>query len=364
VAHDFNNLLAVVLGNLELIAERAEEPTIGRMAQSAINATNRGAVLTQRLLAYSRKQTLSPKLVELNELVSGMTELLRRTIGEPIEIDVAGGGDLWRCEADPGQLESAVLNLALNARDAMPQGGKMTIETSNVTLTDGDVAAWNGVLPGEYAMVSVSDTGAGMSRDVIDHAFEPFFTTKDVGAGSGLGLSMVQGFINQSGGHVMIDSAEGTGTTVKLYLPRKVGTYAAARHSPKEEDPLSQGERVLVVEDDPDVRKLTVDMLADLGYDTVEAADGQAAIEVLKRADEIDLLFTDVVLPGGMSGIQIAEEAIEQFPGIKILLTSGYAETVLDQHGPVDENIQLITKPFRKATLAQTVRAILDQPVD
>ena len=363
VAHDFNNLLTVIQGNLEMIVGRLEDQSMGRMAQSALNASMRGAELTQRLLAFSRKQTLSPKVVDLNELVADMTDMLRRTLGETIEIEVAGGDDLWRCAADPGQLENAILNLALNGRDVMPQGGKLTIETANVKLNGNDVAARNDVSPGEYVMVSVSDTGTGMSRDVIDHAFDPFFTTKGVGAGSGLGLSMVHGFINQSGGFVTIDSAEGVGTKVKLYLPRSSKIRATAPQHAKEKDPVSHGEMVLVVEDDPDVRKLTVNMLADLGYRTIEAGNGKQALEVLQRPGEIDLLFTDVVLPGDMSGIRIAEEADRRFPGIKVLLTSGYAETVLDQHGPVEENIQLIKKPFRKASLAQTVRAVLDQPV-
>jgi CheY-like chemotaxis protein len=323
----------------------------------------RGAELTQRLLAFSRKQTLSPRVVDLNELVADMTDMLRRTLGETIEIDVAGGDDLLRCDADPGQLENAILNLALNGRDAMPRGGRLTIETANVKLDGTDVAARNDVSPGEYVMIAVSDTGTGMSPDVIDHAFDPFFTTKGVGAGSGLGLSMVHGFINQSGGFVTIDSTEGVGTKVNLYLPRSRQTRTTAQRSANEKDPVSQGEMVLVVEDDSDVRKMTVNMLADLGYRTIEAGNGKQAIEVLQRPGEIDLLFTDVVLPGDMSGIRIAEEAARRCPGIKILLTSGYAETVLDQHGPVAENIQLIKKPFRKATLAQTVRVVLDQPV-
>lgn len=363
VAHDFNNLLTIILGNLELLDRKLEDRKLKDMARTAIDASRRGAELTQRLLAFSRKQTLAPVVIELTRLVAGMTELLRRTLGKTIEIEVAEGDDPWRCRADPGQLENAILNLALNARDAMPGGGKLTIETSNAKLDDAEFAARNDISPGDYVMVTVSDTGSGMPADVVEHAFEPFFTTKDVGAGSGLGLSMVHGFISQSGGCVTIDSTEGDGATVKLYLPRTIETCAPMQQAPEPREPVSQGEKILVVEDDQEVRAVTVNMLADLGYDTVEASNGREAIEVFGRTAEIDLLFTDVVLPGIMSGIEIAEQAAERYPGIKILLTSGYAETVLDRHGAMEKNIPLIHKPFRKATLAQTLREILDQPV-
>jgi signal transduction histidine kinase len=364
VAHDFNNLLTIILGNLQLIAERSEDPSVEVMAESAINASMRGSKLTQRLLAFSRKQTLAPAVIEVDRLVAGMTDLMRRTLGETIEIEAAGDDDLWICEADPSQLENAILNLALNARDAMPDGGKLIIETANVKLGEADDAAWNDVPPGDCVRVSVSDTGAGMSGEVIDHVFEPFFTTKDVGAGSGLGLSMVHGFINQSGGHVAIDSTEGVGTTVNLYLPRSSKTRATAQPSTKKKDPMSQGEKVLVVEDDPGVRELTIHMLADLGYDTFEAADGKEAIEVLQRTPGIHLLFSDVGLPGGMSGIDIAREAIKILPNIKILFTSGYADDVLSRHSGIDVNAELVHKPFRKEELAQKLRVAMGQSLN
>jgi CheY-like chemotaxis protein len=359
IAHDFNNLLTVVIGNLGLIADRVEDPVTGRMAQSAINSARRGAELTQRLLAFSRKQTLAPSVIELDQLVAGLTELMRRTLGESIEIEVVGADDVWTCRADHAQLESTILNLALNARDAMPLGGKLTIETSNVKLVDADVAALNDVSPGEFVKASVSDTGTGMSQDVIDHAFEPFFTTKDVGAGSGLGLSMVHGFINQSGGFVTIDSTEDVGTTVNLYLPRSLETTPTVLESPKGKSPVSRGEKVLVVEDDPDVRVLTVHLLLELGYETVEAADGKEAIEVLQQTPGIDLLFTDVGLPGGMSGIDIAREALQQFPNIKVLFTSGYGDDVLTRHGGIDADAEFVRKPFSKEDLAQKLRTVM-----
>ena len=361
LAHDFNNLLTVVLGNLEQISERVDDPTTGHMAQSAINASLRGAELTRRLLAFSRKQTLAPAVIELDQLLTEITNLMRRTLGESVEIEVTGGEDLWKCKADPGQLESALLNLALNARDAMPLGGKLTIETSNASLDDADVAARNSSAIGEFVKIAVSDTGTGMSQDTIHHVFEPFFTTKDVGSGSGLGLSMVHGFINQSNGFVTIDSTEGVGTTVTLYLPRSVEKSAAVQDRPKGKSPRSQGEKVLVVEDDPEVRVLTVNMLADLGYVTVEAADGKEAIEVLQQTPGIELLFTDVGLPGGMSGIEVAREAIRQFPDIKILFTSGYGDDVLARHGGISTDAELVNKPFRKEELARKLRAVMGQ---
>lgn len=365
VAHDFNNLLMVIHGNIELIAERVADPTVGRMAESAMRAAGRGAELTQRLLAFSRKQALAPAVIALDQLVAGMANLMSRTLGEAIEIEVKGVEGLWQCRVDPSQLESALLNLALNARDAMPQGGMLTIETANIKLDDTNVAAQNDVSPGDYVQVSVSDTGTGMTHEVIEHAFEPFFTTKDVGAGSGLGLSMVHGFIKQSGGFVTIDSTKGVGTKLNLYLPRSVKTCAPVRRGPKRKDPVSQGEKILVVEDDPEVRVLTVSLLAGLGYDTVEAADGKQAIEALQQTPGIDLLFTDIGLPGGMSGVDVAREATRRCPGIKILFTSGYAEEALVLHGMVDAQVDLVSKPFRKGELAQKLRSALDaSPTD
>ena len=361
VAHDFNNLLTVIHGNLELIAGRLEDPAMIRMTRSAIDATRRGAELTQRLLAFSRKQVLSPTAIDLGELLSGMAELMRRTLGATVAVEVASPDGLWRCDADHGQLQSAILNLALNARDAMPEGGSMTIETGNIILSDVDVTKQDDVPAGEYVKISVANTGTGMSREVLDHAIEPFFTTKEVGEGSGLGLSMVHGFISQSGGYVTIESEEGTGSVVTLYLPRSGAESEPAPAGAAEEQTVSHGERILVVEDDAEVRAVTVNMLGDLGYDTVEAADGEEAIETMRRTPELDLLFTDVVLSGGLSGADVAREAAQRLPGIKILFTSGNAETVLTRDGEREASVQLINKPFRKADLARKLRTILDE---
>jgi PAS domain S-box-containing protein len=361
VAHDFNNLLTIILGNLELLDRMLEDRKLKTMAQTAINASKRGAELTQRLLAFSRKQTLEPKLIDVNELLAGTTDLIARSLGETIAIEVLGGKDLWRCEIDPVQLENAMLNLAINARDAMPDGGTLTFETANVNLDEAYAAAQkDDVSPGAYVLVSVADTGSGMSHDVIERAFDPFFTTKGVGEGSGLGLSMVYGFVKQSRGHVSIDSAAGEGTVVKLYLPQSGDTHQPAQDAAEEGEPASRGEKILIVEDDPEVRALSVRMLADLGYDIVEAADGRHAIDILNSTSSIDLLFTDVVLPGGMSGADIAMEATRRMPGIKILYVSGYADNVLASQGRLDVDVQFIGKPYRKGALARKVRAVLD----
>ncbi len=360
VAHDFNNLLTIILGNLELLDRKLEDREMSDMVQTAIKASRRSAELTQRLLAFSRKQMLAPEVIDLNGHIIGMTDLMRRTLGETIEIDVMSGDDLWKCKVDPGQFENVVLNLAINARDAMRKGGRLTIKTENIHLDDSCPATLEGLSVGDYVMVSVSDTGTGMSADIADRAFEPFFTTKKVGEGSGLGLSMVFGFIKQSGGHVSIASKEGAGTTLELYLPRSVGTNQPAWQTLDAGEPVSRGERILVVEDDAEVRALVINILGGLGYDVVEAGDGREAITALQRTPAIDLLFTDVVLPGGLSGADIAVEATRRVPGIKVLYASGYADDNLVQDGNLDAGVQFINKPFHKADLAQKVRAVLD----
>ncbi len=360
IAHDFNNLLTVVQGNLQMMTARLRQPDMVRLAETALKAAKRGSQLTQRLLAFSRKQTLAPEVIRLDRLVADMSDMMRRTLGETIEIEVATESGLWNCEIDPGQLENAILNLALNARDAMARGGRLTIKTENVVLNQPETVLQNVVPAGDYVVVSVADTGTGMSADELEHAFEPFFTTKDVGQGSGLGLSMVHGFISQSDGFVTIDSAKGAGTTVKMYLPKSTGMGLAAPHSADTEEPLSRGELVLVVEDDPDLRAFTVTLLDSLGYDTVEAGNGKAAVEILRNIPGIHLLFTDVVLPGGMSGVDIAKQAASLVPGIKILFTSGYADDVLARHGQTYEKVQLITKPFQIGELARHLRSVLD----
>ncbi|MEE8334241.1 MAG: ATP-binding protein, partial [Alphaproteobacteria bacterium] len=360
VAHDFNNLLTVVQGNLEMMAVQLKQADMVRLAETALKAAKRGSQLTQRLLAFSRKQTLEPKVIQLDRLIADMSELMRRTLRETVEIEVTTASDLWNCEIDPSQLENAILNLALNARDAMAQGGRLTIKTENAVLDYPKAVLQNVVPAGDYVVVSVADTGTGMSANELEHAFEPFFTTKDVGAGSGLGLSMVHGFISQSDGFVTIDSTKGTGTTVKMYLPKSSVVDVAASQDADTEEPVSRGELVLAVEDDPDLRDFTVMLLESLGYETLEAANGKIAIEVLRTTPGIDLLFTDVVLPGGMSGMDIAREAMELVPGIKILFTSGYADDVLAGHGQTYRNVELISKPFQIGELARHLRAVLD----
>jgi signal transduction histidine kinase len=319
IAHDFNNLLAVSLGNIELAEEVARA---GGDVQSFLanikRAGERGASLTSQLLAFSRKQTLFPQMIDAGVLVGGMSNLLRSSLGETIEIKITGDDDLWPCEVDPSRLENAVLNLALNARDAMPGGGALTLGATNVSLDDDYAVAQTDLEPGEYVQVVVSDTGTGIPKDVIDHVFDPFFTTKEVGHGSGLGLSMVYGFVKQSGGHVTIYSEEGEGTTIKLYLPRSDKAEEQPEQGDQADVPEARGETVLVVEDDPEVRTLSVALLRSLGYEILEAGDGKTALKVLETEPRVNLLFTDVVLPGGMSGPELATEVHNRVPGIGV----------------------------------------------
>jgi len=362
IAHDFNNLLSVILGNLEVLEERIRhDPSLAALVRPAANAAERGALLTERLLAFSRKQALRPRVVNLNELVVGMVELLRRTIGATIAIETIAGAGLWPCEVDPGQLESAILNLALNARDAMPDGGKLTIETANARLDDDYAAAQADVLPGHYVSVTVTDTGIGMPPQTLRHAFEPFFTTKEVGKGTGLGLSMVYGFVKQSGGHVTIYSEVGRGTTVRLYLPRMRASAAETTPGQKPQpDYLARGETVLVVEDDPDVRSLAVTLLADLGYCVLEAGHGSGALNLLAENPRTNLLLTDMVLPGNFSGSMLAVEARKIQPGIKIVYMSGYTQKAITRNGQIENGAIMLQKPFRRAELAQKLRQALD----
>jgi PAS domain S-box-containing protein len=358
VAHDFNNLLTVIIGALDLDPQRipAEmRPSI----EQALRAAERGAALTHRLLAFSRQQMLVARSVDFNRLIGDMDELLRRTLGEHVEIELKLADDLWPALADSGQLENSLLNLAINARDAMPEGGKLTIETRNVHL-DEDYASNNAeVTPGDYVMLAVTDTGIGMPEDVLAHVFEPFFTTKEVGKGTGLGLSMIYGFAKQSGGHAKIYSEVGHGTTVRLYLPRltnEAKSEPAAVTSPRK----GGGETILVVEDNPDVRRLVVRQLRDLGYDVIEAANGPQALQILDGGAPIDLLFTDVVMPGGMTGRQLAEAAKTRRPGLKTLFTSGYTEDSILRLGKLDPGVRLLSKPYRKHELATRIREALD----
>ncbi len=369
VAHDFNNLLTIIIGNLETIqrateGQAADAPRVARLAANAMQGAQRAAALTQRLLAFSRQQPLDPKVLDVNRLVAGMSDLLRRSLGEHVAVETVLAGGLWRVHVDPNQLEVALLNLAVNARDAMPDGGRLTIETANSHLDENYATREAEVLPGQYVLVSVTDTGRGMPRAVIERAFEPFFTTKDVGHGTGLGLSQVYGFVKQSGGHVKIYSEVGDGTTVKIYLPRlhaaeDVATEAEAAPPPARG---SASEVVLVVEDDPDVRNHARETLRDLGYTTLEAGTGRAALQLLQSHPQIQLLFTDVGLPGGMNGRQLAEEARRQHTDLRVLMTTGYARNAIVHDGRLDPSVQLITKPFTYAALAAKVRSILDAP--
>jgi CheY-like chemotaxis protein len=295
-------------------------------------------------------------------MVGGMSDLLHRTLGETIEVETVLAPRLWPIEADPHQLENAILNLAINARDAMPEGGKLTIETCNTHLDRAYVSQNAEVVVGQYVCICVTDGGSGMDPDTVNRAFEPFFTTKEVGKGTGLGLSMVYGFVKQSGGHLKIYSEPGEGTTVKIYLPRLLGEQLEAEADEEELIPEGgQDEAILVCEDDADVRAYTVDVLRELGYRVLEAEDGPSALSLLERSDKIDLLFTDVVLPNGMTGAVLAREARTLRPGLKVLYTTGYARNAIVHHGRLDAGVELITKPFSYADLAARVRDILDE---
>jgi PAS domain S-box-containing protein len=362
VAHDFNNLLQIITGNLDIMSRNLpnDAPRLHRLVENAMTGAKRAATLTQRLLAFSRRQPLSPKPLELNKLVSGMSELFHRTLGETIEVETVLASGLWRVEADANQLENALLNLAVNSRDAMPEGGKLTIETSNAHI-DRAYAELNAeVTPGQYVLVSVSDTGAGMDAETRERVFEPFFTTKEVGKGTGLGLSMVYGFVKQSGGHVKVYSEPGEGTSVAIYLPRLLGASAEDELPPKLSIPDGVGtETILVCEDEDQVRAYSVEALRDLGYQVIEAADGPAALRLLEHA-RVDLLFTDVVLPGGMTGAVLAKAAKLLRPDLKVLYTTGYARNAIVHHGRLDAGVELLTKPFAFSELAARVREILD----
>ncbi len=362
VAHDFNNLLAIILGNLELMDEQlSDRPDLQDLVRRAFGAAQRGALLTQRLLAFSRQQPLQARPTDLNQLVSGMIDILRRTLGETIQLQATLANDLWSVFMDPGQLENALLNLCLNARDAMPRGGRLKINTANYVLENTHYGVNDEEMqPGEYVMLAVTDTGVGMTPEVIEHAFEPFFTTKEVGKGSGLGLSMVYGFVKQSGGHVAIDSKPGQGATIRMYLPRShlEALPVTDIRSPKPL-PSGQAETILVVEDDATVRHLTVNMIHSLGYRTLEAGTAEKALEKLAAHRQVALLFTDVVLPGGMNGFDLAALVQQRYPHLKVLFTSGYTEHGLFDSGDLQEHVELLAKPYRRADLADKLQTIL-----
>jgi PAS domain S-box-containing protein len=357
VAHDFNNLLAIILGNTELLSVKVgeEDPKV----QAVIRAATRGSELTQRLLAFSRQQSLRAQATDLEALVSGMSELLIRTLGETIDMQTSAAPGLWDALADPGQVENALLNLALNARDAMPGGGKLTIGCENAHLDEVYLARNPEALAGDYVVLAVSDTGTGMSVEVQSHAFEPFFTTKDVGQGSGLGLSMVHGFAKQSGGHVTMYSQEGQGTTVKLYLPRAEEAVRREEASHDQDAPLGRGEVVLVIEDDPDVRDLAVQTLEGLGYRVSGAPDAARARKLLAEGTQVDLVLSDVVLPGGTSGPEFAEETRTIYPDLKIIFMSGYPAGAAKRYSFLGSDKVLLNKPFKRYQLAKALREVL-----
>jgi signal transduction histidine kinase/CheY-like chemotaxis protein len=362
MAHDFNNLLQVITGNLELLARAA--PLQGRAAvhlASALGGAERGARLTAQLLAFARQQPLDPRVINLGRQVRDMTDLLRRTLGEQIEVEASVAGGLWNTLADPGQVENALLNLAINGRDAMPDGGKLTIELANAFLDDSYADSHLEVLPGQYVMLAVSDTGSGMSPEVAARVFEPFFTTKAEGEGTGLGLSQVYGFVKQSGGHIKLYSELSQGTTVKLYLPR------SRRPADITEAPLAgpiEGgtETILVVEDDAAVREAVVEILTDLGYSVLKAGDAEAALSVLSSGARVDLLFTDVVMPGPVKTRDLARRAQALLPGLKVLYTSGYTANAIIHDGRLDADVLLLSKPYRRDELARRVRRVLGSP--
>ncbi|HKP22806.1 MAG TPA: response regulator [Dongiaceae bacterium] len=364
VAHDFNNLLAIIYGNLDLLDEAlTDRPDLQQIVQHTINAASRGASLTHQLLAYSRLQPLDPRVIDVSKLIVDMTKMLNRTLGETVEIRTQVPDNLWKTLIDPNQLENALLNLSVNARDAMPNGGKLTIEAQNTILDAAYAEEHLEVIPGRYVMLAVTDTGTGMSKEVAQRALEPFFTTKPTGQGTGLGLSMVYGFVKQSKGHIKIYSEEGHGTAVKLYLPAAATDQEDSRVAVdlSELPGARPGEVVLVVEDDTMVLRLAVELLTRLGYQTVEARDGPEATAVLERGGRIDLLFTDVVLPKGMNGTVLAREAQRRRQDLKVLYMSGYTADAIIHHGVLEKGVHLLTKPFRKVELARKVRLVLDE---
>jgi PAS domain S-box-containing protein len=361
IAHDFNNLLTGIVGSLDLLQTRLNQgrtDNVARYINAAMTSANRAAALTHRLLAFARRQPLIPKSVDANQLVVSLEDLLRRTIGETIDLEIAARDDLWGTLCDPNQLESALLNLAINARDAMPDGGKLIIATANARI-DNLTADTPALLPGDYICIEVTDTGVGMSAEVAGRAFDPFFTTKPIGQGTGLGLSMIYGFARQSNGHAAIDSKLGRGTSIRLYLPRHDGDTAALQaFAGKAAEQVATGETVLVVEDEPVVRGVILEMLHEEGYRTLEAVDGPSGLRMLRANKRVDLLITDVGLPG-MNGRQLADQARETRPGLKILFITGYAESVAISDGFLQPGMEMITKPFDLDHLSRRVRAMV-----
>jgi signal transduction histidine kinase/CheY-like chemotaxis protein len=368
IAHDFNNMLSIVMGNLGLMRRRLTAAGSGdgvELIDNAIDGATRAATLTHQLLAFSRQQPLAPAVIDVNGLVSHLGELFRRTLGRNIKLECVLAGGLWRSKVDSSQLENAILNLVVNSRDAMPNGGKLTIETQNAFLDDAYAASHAEVMPGQYVLIAVTDTGTGMPADIVGQAFEPFFTTKGAGQGTGLGLSQVYGFVKQSGGHVKIYSEVGQGTTVKVYFPRHTAEAAVVPVGVESgaDTAAPKGhftEIVLVVDDDDAVREIHSIMLSDLGYTVRSAAGGAAALAMLDAQGAVDLLFTDVVMPE-MDGRRLAEAAVKRIPNLKVLYTTGYTPNAVVHNGVIDHGVDLLPKPFSFPQLARKVRTILDR---
>jgi signal transduction histidine kinase len=359
IAHDFNNILTVIIGISEILVEVvADRPEVAALAKIIDDAASRGSDLTRRLLAFARKQPLQPREVDVNLLVIEAAKLLQPTLGASVEVVTKLAGDTSLSLVDPSQLNHAILNLALNARDAMSDGGKLTIETGNVALDGNDIRMNGEVTAGDYVMLAVTDSGHGIPADVLEHVFEPFFTTKDVDKGSGLGLSMVYGFVKQSNGHINIYSEVGHGTTVRIYLPSATGAARPAEIAATSD--LEGGrETILVVEDDPLVRKLIVGQIKSLGYATLVVVNAAEALAVLESPQAIDLLLTDMIMPGSMNGRQLADMALRHRAELKVLFTSGYAQGAIVQHGQLDAGALLLEKPYRKSDLARLLRAAI-----
>ena len=361
IAHDFNNILTVITGTIEILANAvANEPELAAIATMVGEAAQRGAELTQRLLAFARKQPLHPRATDTNELVISTARLLRPTLGEQIEIESMLEEDAWLALVDPGQLTTAIVNLAVNARDAMPNGGKLTLETRNVHLDEAYAEANREVSPGAYAMVAVSDNGTGIPAAIRDKVFDPFFTTKEVGKGTGLGLSMVYGFVKQSGGHIKIYCEDGQGTCIKIYLPRAVGRDVESIEAAIAAPVRGGTETILVVEDDPLVRNYVIAQLVGLGYRAIAATNAEEALALIDQGTACDLLFTDVIMSGSKNGRELADAVVQRRPEVKVLYTSGYSQTAIVHNGRLDPGVLLLTKPYRRSDLAQMIRVALD----
>ena len=363
VAHDFNNLLTIIIGNLGIAKRGVVEARAERALNNALVGAERAAQLTQRLLAFSRRQPLNPRVLDINKLIVAISDLLTRTLGENVQLETISGAGLWNVEVDASEMESTLLNLALNARDAMPDGGKLTIETGNAYLDEEYCRKHEGIAPGQYILIAVSDSGAGMSAETIDRAFEPFFTTKEAGKGTGLGLSQVYGFMKQSGGHVKIYSEPGEGTTIKLYLPRRDGDEVAATADDDLNAERGGGETILIVEDDDGVRQYASEILRDLNYQVIEAKNSATALRLLDADKKFDLLLTDVVLPG-KNGRELASEVERRRPGTKIIFMTGYSRNAIVHQGRLDPGIELIPKPLTERVLARKIRQLLNRSND